>query len=213
MQDKRNQSYQPPAGGIPVEQFQQPKPTAKPAPPQSAKAAAGIAVQEQVETKPQTVEQSPQPAGPTDKQHKKHQARTELRQAIGHSNEILITAQTVFPFTLFPDTITIDRSNLTVSHRFFFKTAQVTSIRIEDILNTTANIGPLFGSLKIATRFYGTDKIYQVNYLRRTDALRIKQILQGYIIALQKEIDCTSLPTKELARLLSELGAEAPDAK
>lgn len=80
------------------------------------------------------------------------------------------------------------------------------SIRIEDILNVTVDVGPFFGSLKIFTRFFNANKPYMVSFLRRDDALRIKRILQGYIIALQKNIDCSTLPTKELADMLHELG-------
>jgi hypothetical protein len=152
---------------------------------------------------------NPPAAPPPPPSSEKHKARQELRQAIGDSNEVLAIAQTVFPFTFFPDTITIDRGKLTISHRIFFKVANVISIRIEDVLNATANVGPFFGSLKIATRFFGTDKAYHINYLKRSDALKVKQILQGYIIALQKKIDCSALPAKELAALLNELGSDA----
>lgn len=189
-------------GGIPAEQFQQPYPANQPQPSQ----------QPAVQQPPAAPQTEAQPQAPATKANKKRKARKELQQAIGHANEILATAQTVFPFTLFPDTITIDRGKLTISHRNFFRVAEVTSIRIEDILNTTANVGPVFGSLKIATRFFGTDKDYEINYLHRSDALKIKQILQGYIIALQKKIDCSVLPTAELAKLLTELGAHGPDS-
>jgi hypothetical protein len=187
----------PPTGGMPVEQFRQP--------PQAPAAPIPQQIQPQQQVQPQA-----QPKKSLFQ--KKTEARQELQQAIGHSNEILVRAQTVFPFMLFPDTITIDRGTLTISHRSFFKIAEVISIRIEDILNTTANVGPFFGSLKITTRFFGTDKDYTINYLRRNDALKIKQILQGYIIALRKNIDCSALSPNELARMLSELGAEAPRA-
>jgi hypothetical protein len=32
--------------------------------------------------------------------------------------------------------------------------------------------------------------------------------MQGYIIAMQKEIDCNSLETKELAEMLEKLGKD-----
>lgn len=143
-------------------------------------------------------------------QIRKHKAMDEsaieLTQTINSSHEVLVNATTVFPFTLFPDTVTLDRAKLTIAHREFFWTGEVMSIRIEDILNVTADTGPFFGSLKIFTRFFSTDKPYTVSFLRRNDALKIKRILQGYIIALQKNIDCSTLPTKELADMLDDLG-------
>lgn len=142
----------------------------------------------------------------------KSKIKKELSHAIGNAQEVLMSATTVFPFTLFPDTITIDRTKLTVAHRTFFRVAEVMTIRVDDILNVTASVGPLFGSLKITTRFFDTsDKSYTINYLTRGDALKLKRIVQGYIIALQRKIDCSALSTRELSRMLDELGQGALD--
>lgn len=143
----------------------------------------------------------------------KIQAQQQLYDAIGASHAPLVNATTVFPFTLFPDTVIVDRQKLTVAHRIFFRVAEVVSIRIEDILNVTADVGPLFGSLKISTRFFDPDKPYAVNYLWRSDALKIKRIMQGYIIAIQKKIDCSALATPELGNLLDELGRASPNGE
>ena len=140
----------------------------------------------------------------------KHEAARKLRAAIGGSQEPLITATTVFPFTLFPDTVTVDREKLTVAHREFFRVAELVSIRIEDILNVTADVGPFFGSLQIATRFFDHPaKPYAINFLWRKDAQRIKRILQGYVIAIQKKIDCSMFNARELRNLLDQLGDDA----
>lgn len=142
---------------------------------------------------------------------RKAQAEKELGEAISGSQQALATAQTVFPFTLFPDSVIVDREKITVAHRIFFRVAEVMSIRVEDILNVTADVGPFFGSVKISTRFFDPDKPYAVNFLWRSDALRIKRIMQGYIIAIQKKIDVTALSTPELSSLLDELGKAAPN--
>ncbi|HET8670477.1 MAG TPA: hypothetical protein VFM05_07595, partial [Candidatus Saccharimonadales bacterium] len=122
------------------------------------------------------------------------------------SNELLAEATTVFPFTLFPDTVTVDRTQVTIAHRSFFAVGDITSIRIEDVLNVDTNVGPFFGSLKVYTRFFNTQKPYRINWLWRNDALRVKRILQGYLIATKKQIDCSALKTEELATMLDELG-------
>jgi hypothetical protein len=153
---------------------------------------------------------TPRAAGPSRKLDKAA-ATQELKKVIGGSHEVLVSASTVFPFTLFPDTVTVDREKVTVVNRFFFRVAETVSIAIEDILNVTADVGPFFGSLKILTRFYDPEKPYSVDYLWRGDAERLKRILQGYVIAHQKAIDCTPLETKELARMLNKLGMGAPD--
>jgi len=142
---------------------------------------------------------------------KKLEAEMDLTQAIGDSHDVLARATTVFPFTLFPDTITIDRTKLTIVHRGFLNAGEVLSIKIEDILNVTADVGPLFGSIKIATRFFERSKPYAVERFWRADALRIKRIAQGYAIAKQKGVDTSALSSKELAAKLDELGKVAPE--
>jgi hypothetical protein len=137
---------------------------------------------------------------------KKEQTKDQLVKAIGNSNDVLVRATTVFPLTLFPDTITIDRTKLTIVHRDLFNSGEVVSISIEDLLNVRATVGPFFGNVIISTRFFNPNKPYKVQNFWRRDALKIKRIGQGYIIARQKKIDCSALSSKELARTLDELG-------
>lgn len=145
--------------------------------------------------------------------HSVDEVTQELEQAIGASSDVLVRAQTVFPLTLFPDTLTIDRTKLTITHRNFFKAGEVLSISIEDILNVTASVGPFFGSIKLSTRFFDLNRPYTVDHFHRADALRIKRIAQGYIIARQKKIDTSALSTEELAKLLDDLGKVGPQER
>lgn len=149
---------------------------------------------------------SPPAEGAHSKETSPEETRQELHEAIKGSNEVLATATTVL--TLFPDTVTIDRAKLTVFKRAFMNAGDVISVRVEDVLNVEASVGPLFGTLKIFTRIIGSEKPYVISRLKRKDALRLKRIAQGYVIALQREIDCSQLPTKELTVLLEQLGED-----
>ena len=139
--------------------------------------------------------------------HNSTHANLELEQEASRALEVLFEANTVFPFVLFPDTVSIDRVKVTVTRRLFFQTAQVISIQIEDVLNVEANTGPFFGSLKIWTRFFNK-KPLMVSWLSRQDAIKIKTILQGYSIARNKQIDTTNVPVDELVALLARLGED-----
>ncbi len=134
------------------------------------------------------------------------ESKEELKAAIQGSNEVLATATTVL--TLIPDTFTVDRAKLTVAKRTFFRTAEVMSMRIEDVLNVTSTVGPLFGTVKIVSRVLNNEQSTTIGRFWRSDAMRLKRITQGYIIALQRDIDCSSLGTKELAQMLDELGQD-----
>lgn len=145
-----------------------------------------------------------------DGDHERQKAAQQLANTIGGSEDILARAQTVFPFTLFPTTISIDRTQISITERDFFKVGEVLSIRIEDLLNIAAHVGPFLGSIKITSRFFNPEKPYHVNYLHRKDALRIKRIVQGYLIARQQHIDTAKIPTRDLATMLDELGKVPP---
>jgi NAD-dependent oxidoreductase involved in siderophore biosynthesis len=104
--------------------------------------------------------------------------------------------------------MTIDRAKITVTKRSFFRTAEVMSIRIEDVLNVACSVGLLFGSITLISRVMNSDQTVSVGHFWRHDAQRLKWIGQGYVIALQRNIDCSALEAGELAAMLEKLGAD-----
>ncbi len=140
------------------------------------------------------------------KESKKERRMKELNNLVAKSNEVLATANTVFPFDLFPDTVTLDRTKVTIIKRSFFWSAEVISIRIEDILNVTTGVGPFFGSLTIASRVMSSVDHFTTNYFWRKDAIRLKHIVQGYVIAHHNKIEVSHLSQQDMIKTLSELG-------
>jgi len=128
---------------------------------------------------------------------------------VGNSQDVLVAADTVFPFTLFPHSIVIDREKVTIVNRTFFRTAEIVSIKIEDVLNVTADIGPFFGAVEVETRFFDPIR-HSIKYLRRNDALKVKRILQGYVVALKKGIVCSGFSVQQLIQILDDLGQGHP---
>lgn len=155
---------------------------------------------------PTTPQLSPPASESGTKTQTAEEAKQELREAITGSNEVLASATTVL--TLFPDTLTVDRAKLNVTHRTFFQAGEVVSMRIEDVLNVTATIGPFLGSVKITSRVLNSEDPFTIGKFWREDAMRLKHITQGYVIALQRDIDCSSLGTHELATMLERLGQD-----
>jgi hypothetical protein len=142
-----------------------------------------------------------------------HKNRTldELTKVVEGAQEILARATTVFPLDLFPDAIIVDRTQVTITQRSFFFVGGTTSIRVEDILNVTANVGPFFGSVKISTRFFDPDKPYEITKLWREDALRLQAIIQGLVIAAKREIDTTAVDKQDLVDGLTKVGQNIAD--
>ena len=150
--------------------------------------------------------EAPPKKGSSQQNNTPTETRQQLHEAIAGSNQVLAAATTLIP--IFADTITLDRAKLTLNKKTFFYTGEVMSLRVEDILNVTATVGPIFGSVSITARVFNNQKPYTINYFKRADALRLKRITQGYVIALQRKIDCSTLPTDELSKLLDQLGQD-----
>jgi len=139
------------------------------------------------------------------------ESEQSLKTAAYRSHETLMTANTVFPITLFPDTVTVDRTKVTITRRDFFWSSNVLSIRIEDVLNVQVSVGPFFGSLTIASRVMSTVDHFQINHLWRLDAVRLKRIIQGYVIAQHNNISTAHLDKNSLVETLIELGHDTND--
>jgi hypothetical protein len=134
------------------------------------------------------------------------ETKQELEEAIRGSNEVLASATTVL--ALFPDTMIVDRAKVTIVKRRFFRMAEIMSMRIEDVLNATCTVGPLFGTVSVTSRVLNEDQTTHIGRFSRADAKRLKRVVQGYVIALQREIDCSALETAELSGMLEKLGAD-----
>lgn len=138
----------------------------------------------------------------------KDTSEEKLMDVTTGSHDILFRTNTVFPFTLFPDTISMDRQQMTIIHRPFFLTAVTISVQIDDIFNLESHVGPFFGSVHLYSKYF-TDSVRTINYLWRADALKIQRLIQGYMIARDKKIDCSTIEKSQLIILLNDLGQGA----
>jgi len=133
-----------------------------------------------------------------------------IRNIIRKSHEVLASAQTIIlPSNIFPDSVLLDRSKLTIIKRNFFWSAETISIRIEDILNVSSNIGPFFGSITVSSRVMNSTDHYEIDCFLRKDARYLKEIIQGYMIALHSKVNINHLSREELITTLLSLGQDS----
>ena len=136
--------------------------------------------------------------------------RDKLQSIVQKSHQVLAGARSVMlPVNLFPDSVIVDRTKVTITKRDFFWTANVISIRIEDVLNVASNTGPFFGSLTISSRVMNSTDHYEISYFWRKDAIYLKQLIQGYVIAQHNRIETSHLGRDELVQTLLELGQDS----
>jgi hypothetical protein len=131
----------------------------------------------------------------------------ELKKVVAHSREVLANAKTVLPF-LFPHEVILDRTKISIIRRNFFWSSDVVSVRIEDTLNVSASVGPLFGSITVTSRVMSSVDHFTIERFWRADAIKLKQIIQGYLIARQNGIRTDHLSCSELVGTLHELGRD-----
>lgn len=143
------------------------------------------------------------------KKLKQENREADFKKAAEQSNEVLAEATTVFPFTLFPDTLTVDRTKLTITQRTFFRSSRVVTIHIEDVLNLSVQVGPLFGALTIALKGLTSEDHISMNYFWRKDAIHLKHIIQGHTIARRDELDYKNIERPKLIETLIELGRDS----
>ena len=133
----------------------------------------------------------------------------QMHKVVEQSQEILAGARTVIlPMNIFPDTVTIDRMKVTINLWESLWSHRIVTLRIQDILNVAANTGLLFGSLTISTRVMNSTDHFVIMGFWNRDVIRLKRILQGYMIALHQGIDVSDLSTDRLVRKLNELGTD-----
>ncbi len=129
----------------------------------------------------------------------------DLKQVVAHSHEVISSAKTVLPF-LFPHEIILDRTKVTIIKHAFIWSSDVISIRVEDILNVSASVGPMFGSVTLASRVMSTVDHFEVDRFWRSDATRIARVIEGYLIARQNGVSTDHLSCQELAETLYDIG-------
>jgi hypothetical protein len=144
-----------------------------------------------------------------DKKQKELDDAARLKKAVKKSHQVLASVRTVFPMMLFPDSIIVDRTKISIIKRDFFWTSNVISFQIEDLLNVSCAVGPLFGSITIASRVMSTVDHFNVNYMWRGDAIFVKNLIQGHIIAKNNGLATDHLTREETIETLCELGTDS----
>jgi len=136
---------------------------------------------------------------------KKHTA--SLVELVGGAEGNLLSVHTVFPFVLIADTLKIDRQKLTVVHNTLLGASQTASIRLKDLRNVQADIGPLFGSITLTSQHF-LNNTQTIKFLKRKDIIEAQRLLQGFMIAHEAQVDTDNIEHNELKSLMNKLGQE-----
>ncbi len=130
--------------------------------------------------------------------------KRKVANLVKKSNRILISISShAFPFELFPDTINIEESRITIINRRFLS-SEVHSVDIKDISNVFINQTVFFAQLVIISKTYEENEI-KIRHLRNEEAVLARRIIEGLRVFENKQIDTFNYTKKELISKLKEL--------
>lgn len=133
--------------------------------------------------------------------------KDQFKKVIDRSRKVLLKITTVFPVHFFPTIITIDEAKINIIRKEFFGCESVRSIPIKNIQYISAEVGLLFGTLRIKAFGYADTEFY-INYLWASDALKARRIIEGLIVCIEDNIDCSGYEINALKKLVELIGEE-----
>jgi len=125
----------------------------------------------------------------------------------------LFQLSTFFPLKFFPVHIVINTDRVNITYRDFMRSGQIVTLTVDILQEISVESGPLFSTLILETN-KAMEPVVTVKYLKKDEALKARRIIQGLITAKKNDVDLESVPIRELASKLENLGetkkAETP---
>lgn len=132
-------------------------------------------------------------------------AGQKLEDLAGKADNVLLKVSTVFPFTFFVHDIIIDPYKVNIIFREFFWSEHIHSIMVKDILDVVVETSLFFATIKFVDQGYVENSV-DITYLKREDALRVRKVVQGLVIAHRQAVDLSILNPDQIRDQTEELG-------
>jgi hypothetical protein len=133
---------------------------------------------------------------------KKEEDKQTVSDLIKKSNRCIINISSLFPWTLFPNTIEVEESRVTFIFRQFMA-SQSHSVNIIDISNVFIQSSPFFATLQIVSRTFVQNDI-TVGHLDPKKASRVKMVIEGLRTFAEHKIDTSNYEINELVAKIEE---------
>ncbi len=143
-----------------------------------------------------------------DEAEERQERQKEVDILVSRAEKILLKAKGVFPFDFFPDTLTIDANKVNIITKTFFASETVVSVMFKEIMDVRVETALFLGKLLID---YGPHPLkittITIPNLRRKDALKAKEIIEGTLVLYRGEnIDTTKLKPEETIDEIKQIG-------
>jgi len=136
-------------------------------------------------------------------EQEKHQQKVE--EMLDRGNNVLLKISAVWPFDFFPDEVVVDENKVNIICREFFFSEDIHSISIFNIKDISLETNIFFATLKIVPDGYPGQPL-SIKFLVKSQAIRMRKIIQGLIETSKKGVDINKLPTDNPTSLIERLG-------
>jgi hypothetical protein len=143
-----------------------------------------------------------------DQATKKEKDKQKLVDLVKKSNRCIITISSLFPWDLFPSTITVEESRVTFTFRQFLS-SQSHSVEIKDISNVFIESSLFFATLQVVSRTYVKNDI-KIGYLSRKKAQKVQRIIEGLRTFIENHINTSNYEIDELLAKIEEFQVKNP---
>lgn len=136
------------------------------------------------------------------------EAKQKVEKIEKRSDNVLMRIKAVFPFDLFPNTLIIDANKVTIIDSIFFASESVISILLEEITDVTVDSNFFLAKLNITYSHHPLrPEHYSIPALRKKEALKAKDIIQGLLVLrISEGIDLSKLKPDEIVKQLEGIG-------
>ena len=125
-----------------------------------------------------------------------------INDLVRKSNRCIISISSLFPWTLFPNTIQVEETRVTFIFRQFLA-SQSHSLDIKDISNVFIQASPFFATLQVVSRTYVENEI-TIGHLNVPKANEVRMIIEGLRTFSEHKIDTSNYEVSELISKIKE---------
>jgi hypothetical protein len=137
---------------------------------------------------------------------KQEEAKHNLDVLVKKSTKTLFQAKARPILSLSSVDLIVDIDQVSIRHKDIFGPSRLISISIKDIASVAADIGPLYGSIKIIGVRPGDDTNHEITYLKKDEAIKARRIIQGLIVASKEGIEIAVFEPEQIVEKLETLG-------
>ncbi len=139
---------------------------------------------------------------------KEETAREKLSTVAAQAENILLKIRSVFPLDLFPSTLIIDTTKITVITKAFFASETVRTILLKEVTDVSVETNLFFARLLFT---YSHNPIrpmdLSVGNFKKNEALKAKDIIQGVmVLRLGENVDLTNLSAEKILNEIKQIG-------